>query len=401
MSTSPAASPITLNNPPQAPIDEVLNENPSANAYDPPKLQHGLCRDDQGALRIKPDIEPLLPPERLAVANRLLEVGQAAKANSLLACGLLQKIHGVCMDEQTGEWHDTYITGVACGMTFLCPPCSTPKARLREFRHDHPYLFEHLRHSRFHVLTLTAPAKNELTPEVMASALGQVRRFADTIDSLIGQSGLERGWKFLPAVTFNETTKFFVIYQGGKLPAWPTLNAEWRVIAGPDATIRAKMFDGEDGDDQLDGLRLAYSGFVDYHSHIRGVALVEWALKFLDFDTSHTYGLFRGFDSREEQWRATHALDEQTGEPVLVELCETGEEHVIPVCCLKCGRPIRYNPELPMMTIKEILAKGASIYFKHTEKPIYARCGHAHNGRADYHTLRSEVESAISRAGPS
>ncbi|MGA8733812.1 MAG: hypothetical protein WB558_07815 [Terriglobales bacterium] len=371
---------------------EVLHENPDGDAYDrKKKLQHGLCYDDVGKLRVKPEIEQSLSPDRLRIANALLAVGDAAKANSFLACNLLQKIHGVCIDESTGEWHDTYITSTACDMPFLCAPCATPKARVRRFRHDYPYLFQHLMRSAFHVLTLTiadAPSSDPVVIQAQrAVGIEKLKQFTEGIDGDRPKS--ESGWKLLHAL--GQGTKFYVIYQGPKLPAWPSLNAQWQAIAGADATIRCKMFDGKDDDDQLIGLHLAFSGFADYHVHVTKENLVAWMTAFADFDTSLTYGLFRGFDAREEKWRAEHAKDEASGEPALVEMCEGGAEHAVPITCW-CGKPIKHNPLLPLMTTSEILAKGPKvrIYFRHSTKAIYAKCGHVHNPRIEYRTLEAD-----------
>jgi hypothetical protein len=369
---------------------EVLHENTDGNAYDRrKKLQHGLCYDAQGQIRIRPEIEQMLSPERLRITNQILAVEDAAKANSFLACGILQKIHGVCIDEATGEWHDTYITSTTCDMPFMCSPCATPKARVRRFRHDYPYLFQHLMRSAFHVMTFTinnGPTDNPAAIESrLQTAIGKLKHFTDFVDG--DRANMESGWKLLPAPSFTET-KLYAIYQGPKLPAWPTLNAQWQAIAGLGATFRCQMFDGKDDDSQIKGLHLAYSGFADYYLQVKD--LVASASAFTDFDTSLTYGYFRGFDTREEKQRSQYAKDEETGEPVLVEMCEGGAEHPIPVCCQKCGKAIQHNPMLPMMTVNEILAKGARIYFGHSVRPIYAKCGHAHNPRIEYRTLEAD-----------
>ncbi len=371
---------------------EVLHENPDGDAFDrKQRLQHGLCRDSDGALRVRPDIEQAITPDRQRIANRLLANGEPAQANSFIACNVLQKIHGLCEDEATGEWHEAYITTAFCGKLLLCAPCSQPKSRVRKFHNDYPYLFEHLMHSVFHVITFTAPAEPTKDPATILSRLAQAtekfKRFMESVDG--GRPKSESGWKFLPALSFRET-KFFAIYQGPKLPPWPTLNSRWQAIAGPSAGLRCQMFDGKDGDDQRKGLLLAHSGFVDYHLSIHGTDLIPYAQVFADFDTSLTYGLFRGYDVREEQRRGRHEVDEETGEPAPVELCEDGFEHAPPVRCLTCARPIRSNPSLPMMTVNEILAKGARIYFGHSNKLIYARCGHAHNPRIEYRTLQAD-----------
>jgi hypothetical protein len=372
-------------------LTEVLHENPDGDAYDREKLQHGLCYDSEGKLRVKPEIEQALSPEREAIANRLLDLGESTQANAFIACGLLQKIHGICDDEVTGEWHDAYITSTFCNKLFLCAPCSRPKSRVRKFRNDYPYLFQHLIRSTFHVMTFTiadGPSTDpiELHPR-MVQAVDKCRRFADFVDGDRPRS--ESGWKFLAVMSFTET-KFYAIYQGPKLPGWPALNAEWQAIAGPGATFRCKMFDGKDEDNQRKGLELAHSGFVDYHIHVQGTNRIPFALDFTDFDTSLTLGLFRGFDVREEKRRATQAVDEDSLEPSLVELCDDGFEHAVPIACSRCGKPIKHSPLLPMMTVNEILAKGARIYFGHSVKPIYAKCGHVHNPRIEYRTLEAD-----------
>ncbi len=245
---------------------ELQHENPDGDAYDrKKKVQHGLCYDSEGKLRVKPEIEQSLSPERLRIANALLEAGDAAKANSFLACNLLQKIRGVHIDEVSGEWHDVYITSTACDMPFVCAPCASPKSRVRRFRHDYPYLFQHLRRSAFHVLTFTLADASSDDPVVVqaqhARGIKKVKQFTEWVDGDRPKS--ESGWKLLHAI--SQTTKLYAIYQGPKLPAWPTINVKWQEFAGVDATIRCKLFDGKDDDDQLDGLYLAFSGFADYH----------------------------------------------------------------------------------------------------------------------------------------
>jgi len=335
----------------------VLHENLEASAWDPSKLQAGLCYDSTGTLRIKPEIEAKLCPERRAIVEWLLAAHRAAEANSLLACQLLHKILELCPNG-----HEKYVAKVSCSKLFLCSYCATPKARMAKLRYDHPLLYHHLLSTRFTVLTLTIaiPRSRE--------SFEEARRHFESLMTEIEAEGAY----FLPAFErTSEQTKAFAIITGPRLPAWPKLNRMWKEIAGARGEIHAKLYDGRDSQeyDQKAGLYQAFSGFVEYH--LSGQATAENSEQWVGFRSIIPWGNFRGFDKRaqEERFEDGHGT-------IPTEICEDGHEHGVPTCCSQCSATlVKGDAHLPLQTFEELSRDGATIYFGRSTKPTYARCG--------------------------
>jgi hypothetical protein len=259
--------------------------DPAANWYAPPTLQHGLTRDDStGRIQIKPEIAAELEPKTLARANRLLAADRASEANSLAGCSHIHNVTSHC-----AAGHEAEHSPVVCGKPMLHEPCAAPKARISKFRYEHPRLHAHLAQSSIQVFTFELPDAPGDRRSSMVRGRELFRRFANTFDG-------EHGWQWLAAFTPRfDGTMFHVIHEGDRLPYWPELNALWKRIAGPAATLRVRTYDDRDGDTQETGLRLANSGFVAYWESV-GARELELSAEFRNEDLTALYGTFRGFE---------------------------------------------------------------------------------------------------------
>lgn len=291
MAPEAASSSIADVNDPQL-TSEIQHPDPTADAYAPSKLQHGLTHDDQGRLCVKPEIAVKLAPRVLARADALLYAERTSEANSLVACRHVHNVTSFC-----AEGHEAECGPVLCGKPLLHEECATPKARVSKFIHEHPELYAHISENRFQVFTLTVPQQSVRTPEQLRSdiAIGRTafKKFTRKFN------GGHRGWYWLAGFSENlRDTKMYAIHIGSTLPQQPTLLAMWRKAAGPNADLRLRTFDGRDGDTQKVGLELAHSGFVNYWMYVLKMdddLELRVSEAFRDEDLSALYGRFRGF----------------------------------------------------------------------------------------------------------
>ena len=379
---------------------ELRSDNSTADAYSPDKIQHGLCINEKGELCLRPEIEAKISDRRKDIVCQLLWSGRASEANSYAACGIVHRVWEHCP-----EWHQMHASTIWCGKPFLCKHCGSTKARVRDFSYNHPYLFAHLLSTQFSVLTFyiddephgSSPRTN------LENAQKHFVKFIEEVPAY--------GWLFSCAFSYEEDetctferTKFFAICEG-KLPAWPTLNAVWKRAAGARAHLKVKLFDGRDGDLQGEGLRLAYSGFEDYHACLgdvmNGWPEVEYSEMFSHYQATMVYGSFRGFDKRiEADLAARNKLAAELGGEPSERLHEfVADQESGTIChndskCSDCGKVMINDPNLPLMTLDELHRKRGKIFFGHRLRPIYAR----------YSTPRppaTTIEGNLARAGPS
>lgn len=350
----------------------VQSDNTTADAYAPPALPKGLCYDAEGQVRIRPEIEVKLDELRWQRAYQLILQGRNGEANSYIGCHLIHKVTKRC-----SQWHEAHVAPIRCGKPFICDDCGSTASRVSQFHYEHPHLYDLLITSAFSVLTFTIhePAWDYTQPHVelgwerwvrnnLERAKDKFKRFMD-----LYPTG-DHGWHFVAAFSDNEddinafeTTKFFAIHTGDKLPSWPTLSAQWKQIAGADATFRTKLYDGHDGDDQSKGLKLAFSGFDAYYetvSNLGGWAEIDLSNVFAGFRTAMPYGAFRGLDAETDEY---DKVDE--GDPVAA--AEPPKDN-----CGICSEPLMRDDKPLFMTIDEIISKGARI-FSHITKPTYRR----------------------------
>lgn len=283
--------------------------DPAADWYAPPTLQHGLARDADNRIHIKPEIADELDPKTLARANRLLAAGRNPEANSIAGCGHIHNVTSQC-----AAGHEAEHAPVVCGKPMLHEPCASSKARVGKFRYEHPRLHAHLMQSSIQVLTLGLPD----LPGDKRSSLARGRELFRLLASR--QSG-DHGWQWLAAFAPGfDGTVFHAVHEGDRLPYWPELSAQWRRIAGLGATLRVRTYDGRDGDMQEVGLRLANSGFVAYWDAVKGREL-ELSAEFRDEDLTALYGAFRGFEHGDGE--------DATAAPTELPLCSVcGQQHI-------------------------------------------------------------------------
>jgi hypothetical protein len=240
------------------------------------------------------------------------------------------------------------------------------KSRSAKFRYEHPYLFEYLMSATFHVLTLEFPT---LGRELTATDYNEDRdKVADYFRSL----GWTTFYIFVGFTRSLDRTQFRVLLDADKVPAWPRLNATWTAFAGPSATIKAKKFDGADGDLQLEGLRFALSGIVDYWMslHNNQVGAVALSERFAGLRLQMSYGDFRGFEARIHEERASKYAKER---PVAADICEDESEHMPSVHCGQCGSELADASQEPLTTFHELTKEGGTIIFSRSTKPIYRK----------------------------
>lgn len=388
-----AVAPPCLDSDPR--LTDSQTDNPSSDYYEKP-LQRGLCRDESGALRVRPDIEAKLRPETKRTADFLLFEHNTAAANAVVGCGNLVKVR-----EQCSFGHVAHVASIFCDKLFLCDRCATPKARVRMFRYEHPYIYQHLMSTAFSVLTFTI--KHDSAADGAESRI-RMDNAKELFQAFYEKVDVKSGWYFFPAFQADADrrftyTKFFAIHAHSprellirKLPGWPTLDAAWKSIAGSSAEIRIRLFDGKGEDKQLEGLKLALSGFVDYYKAIGNdtARLVEFAKAFAKYPSSTPYGFFRGFDGREETLRVQHALKDHKENPQEVDLDEDGEEHHHPTFCEDCGKPMMKTPDSALTTVEDLAHKGFRVLFGHSDKPTYGRC----SGDRGRPILHSSLEGA-------
>lgn len=340
-------------------------ENPHADSYK--RLQRGLCMDAEGAVRIRPDLESKISAPTLDMGIQLLVQGMNSAANAIVACQNLYKTHQECP-----QGHERHATVIRCGYEFFCRTCSSPKMRVSKFRHEHPYLHNHLMTSTFQVVSVIFP---EMDRCVKRADYEQARIVLHQLMDL--HPG---GWFEALAFHFDEESsclfpavKYNFIYQGPKLPAWPQLNAEWKRIAGAGGVIKVRTFDGRDGDTQDKGLQLAFDGMEGYWDTIEdenadSASAIDVADDFAKFSKYMAYGDFRGFEARAEaEGRALHQ------EPESTDICGADGDHELSVCCSTCLSDLVATPNAPLCTIEELSANGARIIFSHRSKAIYGR----------------------------
>ena len=319
---------------------DLLTIDPAADAYAPPRLQHGLTHDDHGLLVVRPEIRAKLPPRIDALATRLLDADRVSEANSLVACKNAHKVTSFC-----AAGHEAEAAPIRCGKPLLHEDCAMPSARIAKFRHEHPALHRHLSDPRtaFQVLTFTIPRPDSRDHRCrMVEGRELFRRFAGTFKG-------DHGWQFL--IGFGDgrrDTVFYALHAGDKLPPWPAINAQWQRIAPAGSTVRVRTFDGKDGDSQEDGLKLANSGFLNYW---RGLAGQELAIsdEFRGEDLTALYGSFRGFEAI--------MGDESPDAPELPRCSVCGVRHVA-------------GHALPLMFIEELGQR-----FDHIRPPTYGQRG--------------------------
>ena len=310
---SPSISTVIDINDPR--LNEIIHIDPNS-----VPLQHGLVYDSDGHVQVKPEIAAEQEPRVLARVARLIAAGRHSEANSIVGCRHIQNVTSYCSD------HEAEHAPVICNKPLLHEVCAATKSRIAKFSHEHLELHAHLLQSRFQVLTFTMPPSSTLAIG-MTLARERFSRFV---------AGLElsefHGWQWLWGYAPDSTT-FFAVHEGGGLPAWPELNARWRRIAGPDATLRVRTFDGRDGDTQRDGLTLANSGFRAYWDAVAAGSIdplvASENLRGQDLTTLH--GAFRGFAGTvDHDPDADDATDADSGPS------SDAESH-LPIC-LRCGK---------------------------------------------------------------
>jgi hypothetical protein len=295
---------------------ETLTIDPNADAYTPSTLQHGLTRDLDGRVRVKPEILAKLSPRLQVRTEALLAQDRKSETNSIAGCRHIQNVTSFCAHN-----HEAEHAPVICGKPLLHEECATPKSRVSKFEYDSPALHAFLMAGKFRVLTFTIPHTSERTPEKLHRNLVCARQsFAKFIKRVHGRNG----WKWLSGFSENFTdTVFYAIHAGTSLPPQPVLEQLWRWESSErGATVRIKTFDGRDGDTQTKGLQLAHSGFVNYWLKVlKDGKLAELAISeaFRGEDLSVLYGFFRGFESAEPQADA---------EPFLPKCTVCGEFHI-------------------------------------------------------------------------
>jgi hypothetical protein len=327
---------------------------------------------------VRPDLESkLMEDDKLF--NRithLLMQRRESEANALIACNNLHKILEHCPD-----WHEASVATAWCAKMFLCERCATAKHRIRRYRYDHPYIYEHLLRNKFSVLTLMIEGETS-DPTQARSRLEAAQQKFKQFTEIIGP---DDGWILLVAFSWDQDdteewfqrVKFYAIHEGSKLPAWPTLNAQWKSLAGPDAHLKVKLFDDRDGDDAHKGLHQAFSGFEQFQETIEGISgwfELDVSQAFRNYDTITPYGKFRGFDGRVEKERIQVAR-ENGEEPQPIDLCADAHEHEHPVTCGDCHKPLVSDLTHRMMSTTEILATGARLFFGHSRTRIYGQRG--------------------------
>lgn len=342
-------------------LNTPQTDNTSADAYAPPELPKGLMRDANQDIIIRPEIDTHLDETKRERVYQLITLGRISEANTYLGCCLIHIVNRHCP-----HWCEAWTTITHCGKLFLCDVCAEASTRLARFANDYPHLYEHLLASQLSVLTFTIEDQPWDKPSDLRDNLDRAQaKFREFMSAFTGD---EHAWAFYAAfghdsndASYFPRTKFYAIHAGPRLPHWPTLNGQWRQIAGPHATLRVKLFDGKDGDLQSDGLKLALSGLEEFHdgaADMDGWPVADISAAFRGYDTSTPYGWFRGFDARINAEEAATAGPDP--EPATKEKCG------------HCGEGIIRDPKPALMTINELHAKGTRI-FSHNKSQTYRR----------------------------
>jgi len=361
---------------PLALTSEILTIDPTADAYSQEKILHGLCRDTNGKLTLKPEIERRLQPRRRGHVTELLWSNRESEANSLAACRLINKVLEECPDG-----HEAVKVPIWCGKPFLCGDCATPGSRVHKFHYEHPYLYELMMNSAITILKFMIDPSPDGRGISCSQARINLEKAQEKFELFIRNfDDKDHGWYFAAGFSYDEDsptfsrTKFYAIHIGPKLPGYPELAKLWRAAAGPQARVTAKLFDGKDGDGQYDGLKLAFSGFVDYHEGLRdmdGWPAIDYSEAFAKYNTCKPYGYFYGYGAREERRRKA----QQPEPPPIVDLCVEGHEHEHKTKCGKCGKDMVPNNRLPLMTDEELDQRYERVILGHSSKAIYGRVG--------------------------
>ena len=304
----------------------ALNTPQADGGYDRP-LQHGLCYAPDGSVVIRREIVEKLDANRLNRCVELVQDGRLSEANSLIACRNMRRPLSACPDN-----HEVDAPPVVCEKPLLHEACATPSARVAKFQADHPELYKHLLQSKFSVITFTCDAT--ITP---AGSLRHIFRLIDDWRSkffLEGDHGWYRNAAFAPGFSRAETR---MLHAGDKLPPQPTMERWWKSIAGTNASLRVKTYDGQDGDSQEVGLRDAFGGFVHYWTTIHAAkdkSELEISEDLKGVPLSMPFGAFRGFASAVTQDRDTMAVELPT--------------------CSQCGKRHVSMTHLPIMLPEEL-----------------------------------------------
>jgi hypothetical protein len=382
LATATSPSPSTTIDPTDIRLHTIESDNTNANYYSS-SILNGLYEDAHGQLQVKPDIAAKLSESRLERVNQLLASNRSSEANSLAACRNIHKIQGHCPD-----WHEASVAAIRCAKPFLCGNCAAPSTRAYKFQYDHPYLYQHLTEERFSVLTFSVRyADMNNTRAELERAQLDFKRFMATFDD---DKSVERGWYFFAAfddsgdgdsddasATYFQTTKFFAIHCGPKLPGWSTMAASWRSIIGSSGKLQVKLFDGHDGDLHLSGLKMALSGFEGYYGAISatdGQPAIHFSDMFRGYDICTPYGYFRGFDDRTEAERkATHDRIRDESVELLADGTEAHPDELPKLKCATCGKEMVIPHSHTVMTTDELERKNAQLIFGHSTRRIYGR----------------------------
>jgi hypothetical protein len=355
---------------------EIHTDNASADAY---RLPKGLIRLDGREIYVRPEIAKRMGEHALDNACELLIQGAESSANRLVACTQIYIVHSHCEEWHVTPGHDAEVSTGWCGQAFVCAHCRKPSNRIHAFRYAHPYLYEHLMHSAFSVLTFTADSAARTEIEVLEDLVWARRTFAEFSQQFDG----DHGWYFLAAFSFDEEdqwddqermfprTKFYAIHSGPDLPSSKRLSELWKTACGrKDSKVQKRTF--YTSTEQKEGLLLAFSGFDEFIEGIDGYERrleVDFSLaaaKMDDLFLTYPYGTFRGFDKRIEDARKA----EGNG---TASLCVDGKEHPPEAPkCRRCGKTMKRTDEPIIVPRHEMDERGVGIIW-HIGPPIYGR----------------------------
>jgi hypothetical protein len=278
-----SASTIDLNHP-------ALNTPITLADPDRPYLQHGLEYDEQGQVRIKPEIEAKMRPSEITLVHRLIDAGRLSEANGIVGCGRICKPLSECPDVSP---HEVKAAHTACDKPLLHAGCARAKRRLAKFVCAHPGLARFLLCNRFQVFTFTIPGDQW----TRAAQEDFRRRFVAFTKQL------EIGHSWARNVSFSASKGSVegrvIHYSEHKLPGWSALNVMWHKVAPPGSTLRINTYDGRDGDTQEKGLLYAMTGFESYWLMSERPDELKLSEEFRDYDLTSLYGEFRAFEDEE------------------------------------------------------------------------------------------------------
>jgi hypothetical protein len=282
-SSTLAPSTIDLNHP-------ALNTPIHLADPDRPYLQHGLEYDEQGQVRIKPEIEAKMLPREITRTYALIAAGRLSEANSIVGCGRICKPLSECPDASP---HEVKAARTVCDKPLLHEGCARAKRRLAKFVCAHPGLARFLLCNRFQVFTFTIPGDQW-------ARTGQEdfhRRFVAFTKQFEAGHAWARNVSLSAA---NGNVEGRVIhYSKHKLPGWPVLQAMWQKVAPPGSTLHIHTYDGHDGDLQEKGLLYAMTGFESYWTMPQRPDELKLSEEFRDYDLTSLHGDFRAFEDEE------------------------------------------------------------------------------------------------------